>query len=86
MPLTTPFLMQFSVRLVQVLLEREHIEVSPGAQMRVAQHIAATLHGSSMQSLVSLVIQSLERCDEVEEFYIGNDELKDLVTDLGVMG
>jgi len=84
--LTTPFLMQFSVRLVQVLLQREHLEVTPGSQMRVAQHIAATLHGSSLQSLVSLVIKSLERCDDVEEFYISNEELKDLVTDLGVMG
>jgi len=78
--------MQFSVRLVQVLLERDHLEVSPGSEMRVAQHIAATLHGSSMQSLVSLVIKALERCDDVEEFYIGNEELKDLVTDLGVTG
>ena len=82
--MATPFLMQFSVRLVQVLLEQQHLEVAPGSEMRVAEHIAATLHGSNMQSLVSLVIQSLERCPEVEEFYIGNEELKDLVTDLGV--
>jgi hypothetical protein len=78
------FLLAFSHELVWRLLAEELLLVREGTTDRViwrlSEHLAAQKQGAS---LISSVSAGLLAIPEVEELFADDDELRDLVTDLG---
>jgi hypothetical protein len=67
-------------RLVQV----DALALTPGARADdVVRYVAGGLYGLRDRSLVSSVSRLLVECPAVEEWYLDDDELKDIVDGLG---
>ncbi len=78
------FLLAFSHELVRRLIAQQKLLIRDGTVDRViwllSQHLANQKHGASLISAVSAGLLSF---DEVEELFVDDEELRDLVTDLG---
>ena len=75
----------FSVAVVTQLVETGRIEIVAGGQTRVTYFVANYLRREGAgRSLVSTTVQALLVCPEVEEVYVDDAELKELITDLGL--
>lgn len=82
--MSTPFLYRFSAALVSRLVVTQRLEVSPGAEDQVARFVAGVLGGAGEgASLISTLSGALLGCPQVEELYADEEELKELVSDLG---
>ena len=81
--MATPFLMDFTTRLVPALVAREFLELRPGSDEQVAVYLANHLavHGKG-RSLLSVVLQGLYDCELVEDVFCDDDELKDVMEGL----
>ena len=83
--MSTPFLTGFATRILRELLAAGHIEIVPGSEPQVVAFLAAGLHGLSQgNQLVSSLVKALIACPEVEEFYLDNEALKDVITGLSM--
>jgi hypothetical protein len=83
--LSTPFLTGFATRILRELLAAGHIEIVPGSEEQVASFVASGLHGlGEGHQLVSSLVKALIACPEVEEFYLDNEALKDVITGLSM--
>ncbi len=81
--MSTPFLIGFTTRVLQKLLPAGHIEIVPGSEERVVAFVAANLHGlGEGHQLITSFVKSLIACPDVDEVYISDEELKDVITDL----
>ena len=79
------FLLGFSVRVVNELIQEGLLEVSPGGERAVVQFVADHLAASKPgQSLVSRLVQGLVACPQVEELYADDDAIKGLIQDHGL--
>lgn len=75
----------FAAAVVRELLATGRMEVTPGAQGQVVLFVANYLRKEGGgRSLVSLTVQALLLCPEVDEVYADDAELKELITDLGL--
>jgi hypothetical protein len=78
------FLLAFCHEVVRRLMAGDRLIVRPGTADRViwllSKHLAAQKQGASLISSVSAGLLSFA---EVEELYADDDEIRDLVTDLG---
>ena len=75
----------FSVAVVARLVETGRIEIVSGGQAQVTYFVANYLRREGGgRSLVSTTVQALLVCPEVEEVYVDDTELKELITDLGL--
>ncbi|MFT4622330.1 MAG: hypothetical protein ACI8PZ_000986 [Myxococcota bacterium] len=84
----TDFLLGFSASVVQALLERGQLELTAtGTLEGVVRHVAAHL-GSAQpgHSLVSRFVQGLLASPDVDELFVDDDELTELIQDLGLRG
>lgn len=83
--MSTPFLYGFAAAVVSRLLDGDRVEIAPGGQERVVRCVADEL-GAAREgaSLISSLSASLLACPEVVELYADDDELKELVSDLGM--
>ncbi|MCB9677488.1 MAG: hypothetical protein H6737_20435 [Alphaproteobacteria bacterium] len=83
--MSSPFLISFVEAVVTQLVENEQIEIRPGETGSVVGNVAARLGAASEgESLVSTLVKALLACDAVEELYVDDMELKDLITSLPV--
>jgi hypothetical protein len=82
--LGSPFLEGFTKAVLSRLLEKQWIEIEPGSEQAVIASVARGLGGSRDQSLVSLMVHAFIATDEVIELYVDNDQLKELITELGL--
>ena len=81
--MSTPFLTGFVTRVVVALLAGGHLEVVPGSEERVIAFVAGKLSSSSQGSqLIDSLSRALIVCPEVEELFIDDDDLKELITEL----
>ena len=79
------FLLGFSVRVVQQLVERDLLEVRPGGDRAVVQFVSKHLMSSKPgHSLVSRLVQGLVTCPEVIELYADDAIIKELIQDQGL--
>lgn len=84
-PVSTPFLYQFSVVVVRRLLEGDRLEVAAGQEDLVARFVADALADAKEgSSLVSTLTRALLASPDVEELYADEDELRELINDLGL--
>ena len=75
----------FSVALVTQLVQTGRIEIAQGSLEQVTYFVANYLRKEgSGQSLISTTVQALLVCPEVEELFIDDAEMKELITDLGL--
>ncbi|MBA2321507.1 MAG: hypothetical protein H0V89_10150 [Deltaproteobacteria bacterium] len=78
-------MLAFSHELVRRLLDTKRLEIRPGTTERViwllSQHLLTQKRGASLISALSAALLSFP---EVEELYADDEELRDLVTDLGL--
>ena len=78
------FLAAFSHSLVQRLLAEERMVLRPGTADRVilllTRYLVAQRQGASLVSTISAGLMSFP---DVEELFADDDEIRDLVTDLG---
>jgi len=79
---SSPFLVAFVEAVVHRLLAEEQIEIVPGNTPVVVESVASSLGSASNQSLVSTLSGALIRCEHVEEFYVDDEELKEIITSL----
>lgn len=81
--MSTPFLYQFSVAIVSRLVEREQLEIRPGAEEKVLNFVSGSLAAARPgSSVISTFFAALLACPEVEEVYADEAEIKEIVDDL----
>lgn len=80
----SPFLEGFTASVLRRLLEEGLIDIEPGTSDEVVAEVAAGLGKSRDQSLVSLMVQAFIACESVVELYAEDEQLKALITDLGL--
>ncbi|MBT3219497.1 MAG: hypothetical protein HN348_10430 [Proteobacteria bacterium] len=81
--MTTPFLLAFSTA-VLLELERQQMVDLNGATERVAIYVANYLGTEARGgSLISGLSAALISCPEVDELYADNEQIKQIVDDLG---
>lgn len=78
----SPFLLGFARHLVAALVREEQIDIASGRTEAVCVHLAEGLTKAQHVSLVSEVVRLLVDCDDVEELYATDDEVKQHVQDL----
>ncbi len=81
--MSTPFLHGFSRAVVDALLAEGLLEVADGARDRVIAHAARVLAEAEHRSLVSTLAGALVGCPETLELYADDEQLKQLIQDLG---
>ncbi|TVQ94091.1 MAG: hypothetical protein EA397_02985 [Deltaproteobacteria bacterium] len=82
--MSTPFLLHYAASLVQALLDEDLIEIRAGQEEVVVRYLAKELQlRGEGRSLISCTSQALLRCDQVEELFADDDEIKELVQDIG---
>ena len=80
--MSSPFLVSFVQAVIHQLLDEERIEIEPGNTTVVVQAVASRLGSASNQSLVSTLSTALIGCEQVEELYVDDVELKEIITSL----
>jgi hypothetical protein len=81
---STPFLYRFSVIVVRRLLQGDRLEVVQGREEQVVRHVADALtQAREGSSLVSTLTRALLASPDVEELFADEDELRELINDLG---
>lgn len=82
--MSTPFLYRFSAVVVRRLLDGERLEVVAGREEEVVRFVADALTDAREgSSLVSTLTRALLASPDVEELYADEDELKELINDMG---
>lgn len=82
---STPFLYRFSLIVVGRLVERRRLEVVAGHEEHVVRFVADALtEAREGSSLLSTLTRALLSSPDVEELYADEDELKELINDLGL--
>ncbi len=75
--------MGFSRAVVERLVREGQIELVASSEERVVQFVAAALGGAHEgSSLISTLARALLACPDVDELYLDNVGLKELVGDL----
>ena len=83
--MSVPFLARFVEQVLGRLMERGQIEIEAGSEARVIHEVAGALGGLGHgHSLISSLSRALLACDAVHELYADDDQLKMLISDLGV--
>ena len=83
--MTTPFLYRFSVAVLTRLLEGRRVELQPGGEEQAVLYVSNKLaQAGEGSSLISTLSAALMSCPEVLELFADEEELKELVSDLGV--
>jgi len=83
LPVSTPFLSQFSFALVSALLAKELLELTAGREKHVVRYLATYLNEKGKgNSLLSTVEKALLSCEDVEEFYSDQETLKGIIETL----
>lgn len=82
--MSTTYLYRFSAVVVHRLIEGDRLEVSSGREEQVARFVADALTDAREgSSLISTLTKALLASPDVEELYADEDELKELINDLG---
>ncbi len=83
--MSAQFLQAFVNRVLHELLKTEQIEIAPGSESKIVAEVGAVL-GTARQgsSLISTLVAALIASPHVEELYADNDEIKDMIVDLGL--
>jgi hypothetical protein len=80
---STPFLYGYASALVARLIDLGRMDIAPGRAEAVVLYLADYLHERGRGgSLISQTGIALLACDDVDELYADDDELKDLVETL----
>ena len=80
--MSSPFLIHFVAGLVERLLSSDALEIRPDSQNEVVHFVAEKLAKKKLKSLVSTLTKSFESCPDVVEFYLDDDTLREMITDL----
>jgi hypothetical protein len=81
---TTPFLLQFSDRLVHALVARETLALAPGrAQQEVVEALATALAAAENKGLVRVIATTLLGCDAVDDLFADDAEIAETIESLG---
>lgn len=80
--MSTPFLLAYSLRVIQTLIAQERLLLS-GTPQDAAKDLAAHLAGRQGHSLISSTSEGLLASDHVEELFADDEEIKDMVSELG---
>lgn len=81
--MSTPFLLSFTESVLVTLHQSGDVELEDGQRDRVVEFVAARLANANHgESLVSTLAAALLACPWVEEIYVDDDQLKDVITDL----
>ena len=82
--LSTLFLLSFSAALVARLLDAKALVLVPGALPEdVVRYVAGALNGLTSKSLISALSGVLIECPAVDEVFMDDEELKEIVDSLG---
>ena len=81
--MATPFLLSFTESVLVTLQATGDVEIHAGERDRVVEFVAGRLAGAGQgESLVSAFASALLACPAVEEVYVDNERLKQVITDL----
>lgn len=82
--MSTTYLYRFSAVVVRRLIDDQRLEVTLGREEEVARFVADALtRAREGSSLISTLTRALLASPDVEELYADEDELKELINDLG---
>lgn len=82
--MATPFLLHYAASILQSLVNADLIEIREGQHEVVVRYLAAELHRQrEAGSLISCTSRALLACEEVEELFADDEEIKELVQSLG---
>ena len=83
--MSAQFLEAFVSRVLHDLVRSDRIEIKPDSHDKIVKEVAAVLGKSGTgSSLISTFVAALIENAHVEELYAENDEIKELIVDLGL--
>jgi len=82
--MTSLFLRQFAESVLNQLIIQNLIELESGSEPQVVERLAVALARAKDQSLISVMAKALIDAEGVQELYADDQQLKGLVTDLGL--
>ncbi len=83
--MSTPFLLNFVAALLPALEARGLLEVRAGRQRQVVDHVAAHLAVSrSGEALIDRLVAGFVSAPDVEELFVDDRTLHELIIDLGL--
>ena len=83
--MSAQFLEAFVSRVLHDLVRSDRIEIMPNSHDKIVKEVGAVLGKSGTgSSLISTFVTALISNPNVEELYAENDEIKEMIVDLGL--